>query len=301
MILTSETMHGALPTMRNLLNRKVVSETWCPRCGLQPETILHAIWVCDEINGCWDDSQINVNRTLPYRDFSMLTWEVLEKQGAEGLQEFMVVSWKLWQIRNRYIHEGTKTDPKQAILFAFSLIEEYKAIGTHIESPSIGPFQTRTGERWRKPGGTMYKLNFDGALCQSSRKAGFGVIIRNNEGLPMASLMGSKTNVIDPYAAEVFAAIQGLQLAHDIGIKKVIIIEGDSAGTIKALHGSEDDCSWLGNEILEARRLLQRLEEWDLSTICREANIVAHMLARQALHTKDTRIWMEDAPDFVCK
>uniref|UniRef100_A0A2N9FJF0 RNase H type-1 domain-containing protein n=1 Tax=Fagus sylvatica TaxID=28930 RepID=A0A2N9FJF0_FAGSY len=181
-------MHGALPTMRNLLNRKVVSETWCPRCGLQPETILHAIWVCDEINGCWDDSQIN--------------------------------------IRNRYIHEGTKTDPKQAILSAFSLIEEYKATGTHIESPSIGPFQTRTGERWRKPGGMMYKLNFDGALCQSSRKAGFGVIIRNNEGLPMASLMGSKTNVIDPYAAEVFAAIQGLQLAHDIGIKKVIIEGG---------------------------------------------------------------------------
>ena len=96
----------------------------------------------------------------------------------------------------------------------------------------------------------------------------------------MVSLMGSKTNVIDPYAAEVFAAIQGLQLAHDIGIKKVIIIEGDSASTIKALHGFEDDCSWLGNEILEARRLLQRLEEWDLSTICREANIVAHMLAR---------------------
>ena len=146
----------------------------------------------------------------------------------------------------------------------------------------------------------MYKLNFDGALCQSSRKAGFGVIIRNNEGLPMVSLMGSKTNVIDPYAAEVFAAIQGLQLAHDIGIKKVII-EGDSASTIKALHGSEDYCSWLGNEILEARRLLQRLEEWDLSMIRREANVVAHMLARQALHTKDPRIWMEDAPDFVCK
>ena len=72
----------------------------------------------------------------------------------------MVVSWKLWQIRNRYIHEGTKTDPRQAILSVVSLIEDYKATGTHVESPSIGPFQTSKGERWRKPGGNDVQIEF---------------------------------------------------------------------------------------------------------------------------------------------
>ena len=52
----------------------------------------------------------------------------------------------------------------------------------------------------------------------------------------MASLMASRHYVTDPAAAELYAAIQGLQLAHDIGIRR-IILEGDSLNTMKALCG----------------------------------------------------------------
>lgn len=44
-----------------------------------------------------------------------------------------------------------------------------------------------------------------------------GVVIRNEAGLPMASMMCSKEHVTDPFAPE-FTAMAGLQLAHDIGI-----------------------------------------------------------------------------------
>ena len=70
---------------------------------------------------------------------------------------------------------------------------------------------------------TMYKLNFDGALCKNCSLAGIGVIIWNHKGLPMASLMSRKENVTAPLAAELYAALQGLQLAHNIGVKRVII------------------------------------------------------------------------------
>ena len=100
----------------------------------------------------------------------------------------------------------------------------------------------------------MYKLNYDGALCLSTRTAGMAVVIRNELGLPMASMTCSRANVMDPFAAEFFAAKAGLQLAHDIGIKRVIL-EGDSANTNKALGSLEEDYSWLGNEVTEARHL----------------------------------------------
>ncbi len=69
----------------------------------------------------------------------------------------------------------------------------------------------------------MYKLNFDGAFCKNCSLAGIGVIIWNHEGLPMASLMSRKEHITDPLAAELYAALQGLQLAHDIVVKRVII------------------------------------------------------------------------------
>ena len=144
----------------------------------------------------------------------------------------------------------------------------------------------------------MYKLNYDGALCLSTRTAGMGVVIRNEVGLPMASMTCSRANVMDPFAAELFAAKAGLQLAHDIGIKRVIL-EGDSANTNKALGSMEDDYSWLGNEVTEARHLLQSLEAWELSTIKRDVSKVAHMLARKALQVNEPNVWMEEVPEFA--
>ena len=144
----------------------------------------------------------------------------------------------------------------------------------------------------------MYKLNYDGALCLSTRTAGMAVVIRNELGLPMASMTCSRANVMDPFAAEFFAAKAGLQLAHDIGIKRVIL-EGDSANTNKALGSLEEDYSWLGNEVTEARHLLQSLEAWELSTVKRDVSKVAHMLARKALQVNEPNVWMEEVPEFA--
>ena len=44
----------------------------------------------------------------------------------------------------------------------------------------------------------------------------------------MASMMSQKPKVTDPLAAELFATMKGLQLAHDISITR-LILEGDSA------------------------------------------------------------------------
>jgi hypothetical protein len=50
-----------------------------------------------------------------------------------------------------------------------------------------------------------------------------------------------------------------IQTAWYIGIKRVIL-EGDLANTNKALGSLEEDYSWLGNEVKEARHLLQSFE-----------------------------------------
>ena len=299
-VFTWRAMHNALPTRGNLEYRKIIPMAWCPLCGLQIETTFHALWECDKVKGGWDSSNIMVNQELPYRDFTTLVWEIFDHQGKEGLTEFMAVSWQLWHMRNRKIHEGQQMDTQRAILLAHTIMEEYQAAYNQTESSSQVLQQQDNLRRWEVPRETMYKINVDGALLKTPKIAGMGVIIRNNEGLPMASLMASRHYVTDPAAAELFAAIQGLQLAHDIGIRR-IILEGDSLNTMKALCGCVEEYSnsWLGNEVMEARHLLEKFEVWKTSIIRREANVAAHRLARQALQSSETIILMEDVPDFV--
>jgi hypothetical protein len=55
----------------------------------------------------------------------------------------------------------------------------------------------------------------------------------------------------------------------------------------------------LGNVIKEAKQLLHGLEAWELSTIGREANNVAHLLARNAQYIQEDHVLMEDVPVFV--
>jgi ribonuclease HI len=286
-------LHNALPTLADLEHRKVIQIAWCPWCGLQTETLIHAIWDCVEIKECWDESQITVSHETQFRDFHTLVWEVFDHQGIMGLKEFMAMGWQIWQMRNRKVHEEAKMNPRLVAQMARSIMEVY------MDSwPTKEALQQYVQGKWEAPKGGMYKLNYDGALCLSTRTAGMGVVIRNEVGLPMASMTCSRANVMDPFAAELFAAKAGLQLAHDIGIKRVIL-EGDSANTNKALGSMEDDYSWLGNEVTEARHLLQSLEAWELSTIKRDVNKVAHMLARKALQINKTNVWMEEVPEFA--
>ena len=105
-------LHNALPTLANLEHRKVIQTAWCPWCGLQTETLIHAIWDCVEIKECWDESQITVSHETQFQDFHTLVWEVFDHQGIMGLKEFMAMGWQIWQMRNRKVHEEAKMNPR---------------------------------------------------------------------------------------------------------------------------------------------------------------------------------------------
>lgn len=112
-VFTWRALHNALPTLVNLERRKISQSIWCPRCKLQAETVLHAIWECDEVANCWSESTMAVNYKLHFGDFTQLVWEIFEKQGVEGLETFMSISYQIWVSRNRLAFEGILMAPNQ--------------------------------------------------------------------------------------------------------------------------------------------------------------------------------------------
>lgn len=59
------------------------------------------------------------------------------------------------------------------------------------------------------------------------------------------------------------------------------------------------DQALLGNIIEVAISLLNSFEHTEVSVVQREANIVAHRVARHSQYVRDLIAWMEEAPFFV--
>lgn len=43
----------SLPTMENLVKRRVVQMPICSNCNKEPETVSHALWGCEKIRPAW--------------------------------------------------------------------------------------------------------------------------------------------------------------------------------------------------------------------------------------------------------
>ena len=52
----------SLPTLANLHRRKVVTFPLCNSCGTSRETVLHALWECDQVQACWGHAFMKVRQ-----------------------------------------------------------------------------------------------------------------------------------------------------------------------------------------------------------------------------------------------
>ena len=67
---------NSLPTKENLVRRTVIDNPIYDRCKEVPESSLHALWSCGELDVVWeDDSQWHCRRNLTFVDFKeLLSW-----------------------------------------------------------------------------------------------------------------------------------------------------------------------------------------------------------------------------------
>lgn len=131
----------------------------------------------------------------------------------------------------------------------------------------------------------MFHLHVDGGSRGNPGPAGIGALLINEAGEKideLASFIGEATNNV----AEYQALIAGLEMALDRGISRLAIFS-DSELMVRQIEGIYK----VKNEGLrpffqQARKLLSRLEEYELTSIPRESNAHADALVNQALDSR---------------
>ena len=130
-------------------------------------------------------------------------------------------------------------------------------------------------------------------MFRDDNLAGAGVIVRNENGRVIASMAESFQLPFSVTIVEVIAAKKALQFAKDLGLSS-IVLEGDSKITIDGLMGEDSSLAEYGHLIDEAKEIAKKLVEVEFNHVQRQANNVAHNVARHARHVSKFSVWMED-------
>lgn len=236
--------HNRILTWDNLRKRNFAGPSICPNCKQEEESALHLMQscpmgrkLCEKITfRCQKDGRVtgDIKGTLhtwpqvPYKSKLLNTlWQLIP-----GL-----LMWNIWKERNRRIfkdqaqpieqiwhglHQNIKETlsikgwskedfpslpQEQAIWDNWQIQLQHPLISKdnsskHLESPSS----------WTPPPNNVYQINFDGALKGNPGKIGFRGSIRNYQGTPLITYVGSigwNTN----NAAELEGLWRGLNLA----------------------------------------------------------------------------------------
>ncbi|XP_042950614.1 uncharacterized protein LOC122282698 [Carya illinoinensis] len=152
--------------------------------------------------------------------------------------------------------------------------------------------------QWQPPPEGVLKLNIDGALFSDQCKAGIGAVLRDKEGKVIFAASKSEPAIADPMEIELLAMLRGLQLCVSLGITS-LQVESDSLLTVQELEKEGYSTTLWGGLIQEVKSLLQRYPNWSIQHKGREANGVAHCLARFAWNLDDICIWWNSVPDCI--
>ena len=122
-----------------------------------------------------------------------------------------------------------------------------------------------------------------------------GAVIRNAVGEVMAALSARGEAVVDSEEAKVRAYRKTLEFAIDVGFSE-LMVEGDNSVVMSTISSNKPNWSRLGVIYDDIGYLAANLSYVSFSCIRRNANSVAHSLARYANELVEEVVWLEDSP-----
>ncbi|KAK4434735.1 hypothetical protein Salat_0636300 [Sesamum alatum] len=220
----------ATPTMANLLQHKCSIEVGCLTCGATMEHSKHVFLDCSFAWQAWalTDLQWSVI-SLWQGGMEDLIRNVRLKLENEDFNFSLIMSWMLWNRRNKQVMENHMQTPLQIVLSAHSFIEDFH--NSVIPSKHQGQCPDQL---WSTPAEEFVKIKFDATLSSDPTAAGVGAIARDQRERCIAWRTAYFSRLSDPARGEALAA----RLAVDLCLQwkwGKCIIEGDCIEVIRKL------------------------------------------------------------------
>ncbi|CAL2254324.1 unnamed protein product [Prunus armeniaca] len=217
---------GFLPSKQNLYHRRILNSPIHPCCGKKVESVIHAIWACNEVKAIWSLSPWSANRhEWRITSFKELWQAVIVVSSKKEVDLFAFLCWDIWNDTNNLLFQGRSLE-------SVSMFNKALAYQTEFYSVNPAPIcsHNRQGPshscvNWHAPLDGQYKINVDGA-----------------------------TKLAGAQAMELIAAKEGLQFAYDLGFHD-IMLEMDAQGVVDRINSNEECFEAEGNLVEDIKEM----------------------------------------------
>ncbi|KAK2456441.1 hypothetical protein QL285_003807 [Trifolium repens] len=186
--------------------------------------------------------------------------------------------WLLWHNRNQWIWNQEKKDGAQLGAQAFHMWDDwYKAQQVDNNIPDIE--QVQQLHNWIPPRHGWFKCNVDAAFHNGGRITSGGWCFRDERGQFIragTNWMDGELSIIE---AEALALLEAMRMACNMNMHKVMF-ETDAQIVVGAANSNHVGVSLFSTIICNIKNLLLLNPNFEVKFVKRQANSVAHKLAR---------------------
>jgi ribonuclease HI len=281
----------------NQRRRGMDVDTRCPLCFRFDEDGGHIFLKCKLVKQLWRQLQLeDVREELKKCRDQISVLETVFSLQEEKKLTICCALWLWWNERNK-ANAGDKIRSLQQTVSSVMIhTMDYRKLIQ--EKPSSK--KTKPG-KWKLPLHNYVKINIDGAFHKNTNTGGWGFIVRNECGFPVAAGVGHSIGIQSALHAEAFAMLQAIKITSQMGCNKVQL-EMDATELKKAVTTQDYDLSQIGPLFKEIKSLLGLAYDDVKLLVCkRTCNNVAHVLANQGAMLEDSNqnVWIAELPHFV--
>jgi ribonuclease HI len=188
------------------------------------------------------------------------------------------ILWSLWKNRNSKLWEDIDNSSEFIVTRAKTTINEWSCI----QRAKLPMNNANTSLTWSKPPEGTIKCNVDAASFNNNSIMGYGICFRNSSGVLIIGKSGyyyASTTVLE---AETIGLLEAIKEAISTGMQAVIF-ETDCKTIPDALSVNNIPENEFGDLIFQCKSLLLNRPDFVVSYVRRQANRVAHSIARASL------------------
>lgn len=290
--------HNCLPTGSQLQVRSIPTRYDCCFCGRE-ENIEHCFLQCQYVKEIWRELKsnygicLNVKKIIHIRQW-LLDW--IAKAPSFHSTILAVAMWHIWENRNNHRNGETLLNPLRVVGKIKAYIEFMNLCNDNPPNSYRRETSTST-QKWSPPPEGWLMINVDAAIFSHSGRAGYGVVVRDHLGAPVAAYRGCFDHTQSPEVAEALAVRQALVLAKNAGFQK-IQVASDCLTLINKLQGTGLDRSSIGAIVQDIKSAATKFLACDFNHVKRCCNEAAHVLAKSAEYNAESS-WFNVYPDKI--
>ncbi|KAK2384992.1 putative mitochondrial protein [Trifolium repens] len=274
---------GCLPTRTRLQQRHVSCPSNCPLCDFEEEDDLHVLFRCENSKSAWQSSGLyhliasHIQRDASAKEVILKVCQFNDRNDA-GKAAMLI--WILWNNRNNWVWNQEKEQGQQLGFKAISFWQEWKAVQREYSS-SVQHVQQQQVQ-WQPPPRGKYKCNIDVGIHVDARKTSAGWCVRDHRGQFVLGGSSWIDGRCSSYEGEALALLEAIKELQQRGFANVIF-ETDAYNIVGAIRQRNTGVSEFSSIINKIKCLLSLYSGFEVKPIRRQANRIAHTIARAAL------------------